>query len=483
VLPAAVVETHVSVLFFTADRVFKLLKPVDMGFLNHVDRTRRLAATVAELELNRRLAPDVYLGLADIREADELVDQMVVMRRLPDDRRMSSLAGTPGFDDHVRSVAKAVASFHAAQPPAARTGMATRDAVAKNWADNLAVMERNLGKVLAPDVFDEVALLAARYLDLRVDLFDDRIRKGWVRDGHGDLLADDIFCLDDGPRILDCLAFNEDLRIADVLCDIGFLAMDLLRLVGPAAADALLTWYQDFTGERHPSSLAHHYIAYRAGVRAKVACLRYEQGDAASAEHARTYLELCRDELRRGEVQLVLVGGGAGVGKSTLAEGLAERMGWCRLNTDEIRKDVLRVAHATRIEAAPGQGPYDDQGRATVYLEMLWEAGRLLAHGESVVLDASWNDAAQRDRAADLARATGSRLTELDCQLDLAVARERIARRQASPFNPSDATPAIAEHLAATGDPWPSATAIDMRAAPDDLVDAALAVLTRLAGC
>jgi aminoglycoside phosphotransferase family enzyme len=153
-----------------------------MGFLSHADRGRRLAAASAELELNRRMAPDVYLGLADVVEGGELTDRMVVMRRLPEERRMSALVGTVEFPDHVRAVAKAVAAFHAAEAPANRTDMATRDAVARNWRDNLDVVRRQVA--LEPTTVAEVTRLADEYLAHRDALFAARIAGGFVRDGR-----------------------------------------------------------------------------------------------------------------------------------------------------------------------------------------------------------------------------------------------------------------------------------------------------------
>ena len=116
--------------------------------------------------------------------------------------------------------------------------------------------------------------LAHRYLDGRTTLLAERIARGRVVDGHGDLLADDIFCLDDGPRILDGLEFDERLRWGDVLYDVGFLAMDLERLGRLDLALAFLDWYREYSAETHPPSLEHHYIAYRALVRAKISCLQ-----------------------------------------------------------------------------------------------------------------------------------------------------------------------------------------------------------------
>ncbi len=463
------VETHISRVFFTPDRAYKLLKPVDMGFLDHRDRDVRLHAAKRELELNRRMAPDVYLGLGDVFENGELVDQLIVMKRLPADRRLSALVDKPEFADAVRAVGRRVAAFHAGQPPASDPSSATRDAVAANWEDNLRTLERFRDRVIAGAAIDQVAALARAFLAGREALFDHRIAEGFVRDGHGDLLADDIFCLDDGPRILDCLAFRDDLRIADVLCDVAFLAMDLHRLSGPASARVLMAAYQQHSYEHHPSSLAHHYVAYRAHVRAKVACLRYEQGDAESASLAQRYHELCAHHLARGQVHLVLVGGGAGVGKSTLALDLGERLGWSAVRSDEVRKDLAGLGHDTHAFAAPGEGIYTTEMTAAVYDEMIRQAEVLLDRGESVILDATWSCESQRERARALAWRHGGWLHEIECRLDATVARERIARRLASPWNPSDATPDLVDHLAAGRDPWPQARVLDTALAPGDL--------------
>src|SRR5207244_1110553 len=107
---------------------------------------------------------------------------------------------------------------------------ATVAAVRRNWEDNFAAVRRFAGPVLDREQTGEVEALAVRYLDGRGPLFDRRIADGWLRDGHGDLLADDIFCLPDGPRILDCIEFDDRLRYGDVLADVAFLAMDLERL-------------------------------------------------------------------------------------------------------------------------------------------------------------------------------------------------------------------------------------------------------------
>ncbi len=173
--------------------------------------------------------------------------------------------------------------------------------------------------VLAADAEVRVRHLSRRYLSGRDALFDRRIAEGKVIDGHGDLLADDIFCLTDGPRILDCVEFDDQLRYGDVLADVCFLAMDLERLGASDLGARFLAWYRELAAETYPATLAHHYIAFRAHIRAMVACLRGAQGDQAAVGEASRLLGIARDHLGRGQVVLVLVGGLPGTGKSTLA--------------------------------------------------------------------------------------------------------------------------------------------------------------------
>ena len=168
----------------------------------------------------------------------------------------------------------------------------------------------------------------------------ERIRSGCVRDGHGDLLADDIFCLDDEPRILDCLEFDDDLRAVDAIDDAAVLAMDLERLGAPESAEVFLNAFLEFSGIPGPVSLIHHYVAYRAVMRAKVAMIKADQSDPAADEQARLLCSLGLKHLRLGEPTLTLVGGLPGTGKSTLAGALADRTGAVVVASDRVRKEL-----------------------------------------------------------------------------------------------------------------------------------------------
>ena len=468
---AASRETHISQIFFTADRAYKLLKPVHMSFLDLSDREQRLAAARRELDLNRRIAPDVYLGLGDLHEHGELVDHLVFMRRMPDDRRLSDLLRSGAdTDDHLRSIARTVAVFHAGlQPITDDDSIATAAATRARWMDNVVNIERSVGPVIDADPFERARDLALRYIDANPMLFASRIAGGFVRDGHGDLIADDIFCLDDGPRILDCLAFRDDFRIGDVLSDIAFLVMDVHRLAGAEPGRRLMGWYQEYANEHHPSSLAHHYVAYRAHVRTKVACLAHEQGGRDQVALAREYHALALGHLELARGRLVLVGGAPGVGKSTLSSRLGEMFHIPTLVTDVIRKDLAGVAHDDHRPSGLGSGLYTPEMTDRVYRELLRQADLLLTSGESAILDASWTSDEHRRRARNLARRHDAELIQIECTLDPDETRHRIRRRTSRGDDPSDATVAVAEQMAARRDPWPEATVVSTEGTIDQV--------------
>ena len=277
----AVRETHTAIVLLMGSRAYKIKKPVDLGFLDFRTERARSTACHREVELNRRLAPDVYLGVADLTSPDGVkCDHVVVMRRMPDDRRLSALVRQHAdVKDVLRRVAHLVAAFHARNERNAQISReGSRDALRSRWTATFDQVRRFHANVLPRPVALEVERLALRYLDRREPLFASRIERGFVVDGHGDLLADDIFCMPDGPRILDCLDFDDRLRYLDGLDDAAFLGMDLERLGAPDLAARFLGWYVEFAGDPAPPSLLRHYLAYRAYVRTKVACLRDRAG-------------------------------------------------------------------------------------------------------------------------------------------------------------------------------------------------------------
>jgi uncharacterized protein len=471
-----VVETHISTLFFVGDRVFKLRKPVEFGFLDFRSRRSRKEDCEREVALNRRLAPDVYLGVADLTMDGRPLDHMVVMKRMPQGRSLAALARRGAdIDPWLHQVADALVGFHdRARRSPEISADATDSAVRTLWQESFHETDPFVGSTLDRDVEGQVRAHVERWIAGRTSLFDARISSGRICDGHGDLQAEDIFCLDDGVRILDCLEFSDRLRHGDVCADVAFLAMDLERLGRPESADRFLVHYRRLSGDPLPHSLVHHYTAYRAYLRAKVACLRTAQGEDRTARAARHLQDLALEHLRRARVRLVLVGGLPGCGKTTLATGLAAATGWALLRSDEVRAQLGGPAPGPSRSgpAAYREGRYRPEVTATVYGELLQQAELRLGLGQSVVLDASWADDAWRKKARSLADRTSSDIAEFRCQAPSQVAADRIARRLSDHSDLSEATPEIAQAMRRAFDPWPAATVVDTATSgPDDAVE------------
>ena len=317
-----------------------------------------------------------------------------------------------------------------------------------------------LGRILDSEADREIRSLVSRWIKGRETLFESRIAAGRVCDGHGDLQAADIFCLDDGVRVLDCVEFSDKLRYGDVCADVAFLAMDLERLGRADAAEQFLDHYQDLADDPFPISLVHFYIASRAYVRAKVACLRVEQGDEGSRTEARQLHSLAAAHLRQAQVKLVLVGGLPGSGKSTVAAGVSRTVGWNVLRSDAVRR-AMRPTEEVEGERRYGEGRYTPEATMAVYSELLTRAEGLLKQGESAILDASWIDASRRMAAQRLASQADGDLIELCCHVRSDIADVRIAKRLSETSDVSEATPEVRLAMQEAMDPWPTSIEID----------------------
>jgi uncharacterized protein len=478
-------ETHSAVVLLVGDRGLKFKKPVDLGFLDFTSLEQRRLACEREVELNRRIAPDVYQGVARFVDPDgQIAEYLVAMRRMPEDRRLATLvaAGEPVADE-LRQIAHQIAAFHAsARRDQAIAAEGTRDAIRGRWTDTFRQL-RGLDPLALPDqLLDEVEALTYEFLDGRADLFDGRLAAGRVVDGHGDLLADDIYCLPDGPRILDCIEFDDKLRWLDQLDDAAFLAMDLEYLGAPDLAQRYLDWYAEFAADPAPARLRHHFLAYRAFVRAKVGCIRYHQGDQGAADAAVRHGQLALAHLRTGVVGLIVVGGLPATGKSTLSGALADRVGGVVVSTDRVRKELAGVSLDEPAASAYGTGIYSNAWTERTYAEVLHRACELLQQGECVIVDGSWTAREHRDQARQAAAATHSRIVELCCTAPSDVASERIRTRIRRRSAESDADAAIATAMAAVAEPWPEAVVIDTAAGPDASLEAATTALRTSVG-
>ena len=451
----ALVQTHISYVFLLDQRVYKVKKPVRFAFLDFSTLQRRRHFCHEEVRLNRRLAPGVYLGVCAVvardggfalagADAPDAVEYAVEMCRLPADRVLSRLvergAATPELIDQI---AARLVAFHAqadAGPAIAAAGDPAT--VARLMDDDFTEVAALHGDTIS--AADDRAIQDWCHAQLRRHdaLLRRRQAEGRVRDGHGDLHAEHIYCLDDGEvPIVDCIEFNAAFRHRDVAADLAFLAMDLEYRGHPELAARLVATYAAHSGDAELPALVPLFACHRAYIRGKVDSLKSREpevdaGDRAAArDSALRHFALARRYTWSDAPALVVVGGLSGSGKSTVAAALAERTGFVHVNSDRVRKRLAGLAPTDR----GGAELYTSERSAATYAAMYAAAAEALAAGRGVILDATFQRRAHRDQAAAVGAAAGVAVLFVECRADDAVIRSRLAQRAARDDDPSDA--------------------------------------------
>ncbi|OBH12130.1 bifunctional aminoglycoside phosphotransferase/ATP-binding protein [Mycobacterium sp. E1747] len=465
-------ETHTGVVILAGDRAYKAKKPVLTDFLDFREPQQREHACHREVELNSRLSPQSYLGVAHL--TDPLggpAEPVVVMRRYRDEDRLAHLVAHDSAESVHRvldAIASVLARFHERAERGDRIdAQGGADAIEWRWRENLSELERYAAQSIPGVLADDVAglqRLVAQFVAGRSQLFTRRIRERCIVDGHGDLLADDIFWVGGAPALLDCLEFDDRLRYVDCIDDAAFLAMDLEFLGRKDFGDYFLQRYAEHASRVAPPALSDFYIAYRAAVRAKVDCVRVAQGSPGASDDAARHLAIATRHLQSGTVRLALVGGNPGTGKSTVARGLAESFGAQLISTDDVRRELRDSGAIAGEPRVLNAGLYSPDQVAVVYETVLHRARHLLSEGHSVILDGTWRDPRTREAAHRLATETHSALVEFVCSATADVAAGRIKTR---PAGNSEVTPEIAAAMAAGPADWEGAHRIDTSRRPD----------------
>ncbi len=452
----AVRQTHISVVFLAGPYAYKVKKAVDLGFLDFTTLERRLRYCREEVTLNRRLAPDVYLGVVPIVEREgrlelegegEAVEYAVKMRRLPADATMlEHLRAGRLAESSLEEAGRRIAEFHARAARGPEVSRYRRyEVVAGNARENLDQSRGHVGTCVSAEVFEKLGERLQERLAELEPLIEARASADVPRDTHGDLHLDHVYLFpDEAPPndlvIIDCIEFNQRFRYADPVADVAFLAMDLQFRGRRDLADLFARTYLRAAGDDGGWRLLPFYVAYRAAVRAKVEGMLAGETEVPEPQRrraerqARAHWLLALSELEAPERRpaLVLVGGLPGTGKTTLAEGLAERAGFHVVSSDRVRKGLAGVGPGQSAAAPYGEGIYTPEWNDRTYAECLERALDLLHRGERVIVDASFHERARRRAFLDAARGAGVRSACLLCRASAATVRGRLERRKGS---------------------------------------------------
>ena len=459
-------QTHISRIFFAGDFVYKVKKPIDTSYLDFSALEQRRHFCEEEVRLNRRLSPDVYLGVSPIYmvngllrvgEPDKLrepngigepVEYAVKMKRLPRDRSLEALAETGALTgEQVEAVARAIARFHS---QADRPDVSPDEAIAvarRNLNENIAQTSQHVGHALSPERYDDLSAYCTAFLDVYGTQLGKRAAEGHFLEGHGDLHSSNVF-LDDGVQIIDCIEFNRRFRVLDAADESAFLLMDLERLGRHDLSAVLEREYSLASGDELSGAPMAYYRTYRAWVRGKVTATLADSGldyaDWVSASSlARRYFELAHRYVMdavNARPRLIAVAGLIGCGKSTLVGEISRRWGIHSVSSDVTRKDLAGLSPNQRGDSEYEEGIYSPDFTDKTYNAMFDEAAKHMARGASVVVDASFVRTRHRAKFAETAREAGADAWLLECVSTIDETRSRLARRAARPeTTPSDA--------------------------------------------
>jgi len=446
-----IIQTHISLVFLTGDRAYKVKRPVRFAFIDLTDPERRRALCHEEVRLNQSLAPGMYLGVVPITRGEDgrlrfggdgdALEWAVEMRRFDNARLVSRLLKTGegrGEVGHaLPALVEKLAAFHAQAPRADELG--TAEAVAKRILPVLDVAAPHLAPVLRHPIR---AFLEKR-LRAWADLFAMRASQGYVREGHGDLHAANI-CLDGDLKIYDRLEFSREMRCGDVAMDLAFLAMSFDMEGARDLSRQLCALYAEWTEDLDFERMCSFYRVPRALVRGNVTRMR-----GGDEPRGRRY-----DRLAAGYVAApcaVLLCGLPATGKTTMARALAAPLAAEILRSDVIRKRMVGMDETARWEGGMFDGPYAPSMTDRVYEQLADDVGTRLAAGESVIVDATLRSAAHRQSIIDAVQRVPWIVVHL-VRTDAEVHRNLAARRGTGNYV-SDADEEYYAHAKSTFEP------------------------------
>jgi len=442
-----IIQTHISYVFITDELVYKIKKPVDFGFLDFTTLEKRKYFCEKEVELNRRLSPDIYLGVVPITEKDgkfefegkgKIVEYAVKMKRLPEEGMMKELLQNGKVTEkHIDLIVDVLVPFYKnSQTGEEINKYGSIETISYNTNENFEQTKDFVGIALTKEKYNYIVNYTKEFLKQEKRLFEKRIKEGFIRDGHGDLYSANI-CFENLKKvyIFDCIEFNERFRCGDVCCDISFLAMDLDYHRFKDLSEYFIKSYVEKSGDKDIYKLLNFYKCYRAYVRGKIGCFTYasseilEEERKKALESAQRYFDLAY--LYAGGIPKVIVFFGlSGTGKSFLSQNLLKKMPAVYLASDIIRKKLLKLDPDKHYYAEFEKGIYSPEITLKTYEKLIEMAIEEISYGRDVILDATFRERKFRDLLREKLKNVKTRIYWIWCKAEDEVVRERIFKRK-----------------------------------------------------
>ncbi len=450
------VQTHISYVLLADDLVYKIKKPVNFGFLDFTTLEKRLFYCRRELELNRRLAEEIYLDVVPIvkrqdkyvLEAEGVpVEWAVKMKRLPEEGMMQRLIDQGLLQErHMELLVQKLVPFYQKAATGAEVNKyGSIETISYNVEENFTQTRDFVGLVLSPWRYKHIVTWTRKFLETQQALFAQRVTEGFIRDGHGDLYSANI-CFDEPHNkvyIFDCIEFNDRFRCGDVAQDLAFLAMDLDFHRLDHLAEFFIRRYTALAKDQGLYDLLDFYKCYRAYVRGKIGCFTWSAKEVAeevrqkSLSQARRYFDLAY-RYAQGLPVLLVFFGLSGSGKSTLARRIAQKLLATYYNSDVVRKEILGLDPKEHHYEPFGQGIYRPDITQKTYQTLVERALAHLAEGQDVVLDATFLSKTLRSMVLEHVKSMPIKRLFVWCKAPEEVVKERLSKRKHLVHEPSD---------------------------------------------
>ncbi len=430
-------ETHISWVLIGEKTAYKIKKPVNFGFLDYSSLDKRLKFCKKEVELNRRLAADMYLGVSsivqteygvDMDKAGEIIDYAVKMKRIPHDRMMDVLIRNNTIkESHIESLARIVADFHKkAATNEYIKSFGSIEVNRKNTDENFQQTADAVGEYITRFEYETIKKFTDEFYEKHADLFERRIREDKIRDCHGDMYSRNICIISEEKiYIYDCIEFNERFRYSDVASDVAFLLMDMENFSRYDLSENFLKHYIEYSKDSSLSEILDFYKIYRAYVRGKISYFQKQKREAA------LYFDLAFGYLPHGyKPKLIMMCGLTGAGKSEIAKHLSRLIDAVVLSSDIIRKQLAGMSEYEKDLSEFGKGIYTEEMTEKVYDALAEKAYSLLREGRNVILDATFLKEKQREKVKQKLRRLNIEPAVVFVDVDDSTARKHLQKRE-----------------------------------------------------
>jgi uncharacterized protein len=482
------IQTHISWVFIASPFVFKVKKPVNLGFLDFSTLEKRHYFCQREIELNRRLCPEIYLDAVPVYETDsvfsfkppgKIVDYAVKMKELPHGWFLNELLEKNLVGEkEINRVISALHRFYQAETPMPEIEQwGTPEKLKISTDENFAQVEPFIGKTISPSAFEAIHHYTNQFYELNENLFHERIQQQRVLDCHGDLRLDHVHLTAEVTTIFDCIEFNDRFRFIDIANDLAFLAMDFDFKGRSDMGNLFLRNAARELGDAGMLKVANFYKCYRAFVRGKVENIQATEKETTnSGEHqkqAARYFRLALGYAVAGSEPLILVVmGRVGTGKSTIAKRLASELDWPVFSSDEIRKTLAGIPLTQRTPQELRNKIYSQQVTRQTYKKLIKDGlaaiacsrdrrSRSQATNCGVILDATFSARALRKFLLDECKKANLPIQFIELEIDPDEIKNRLKLREEKTAETSDARLEDFEKLTAAYQP-PSELAPDL---------------------